>query len=319
MDDIQAAREESLIAKLQNIGLWAAVVGMILLLVAQFLSGSTNENIKTIDELAKEIGFALLIAAVLVFTTERRSKVEFNRLFDGHIARFDGEMSSHIVRFNGEMNRRLLEFYGTVNVTKVTEELHRSENQEIKRIGSRIYEAYLNGLRAIPGGFHVDEVNWTLESNRIFYECLNESDCKNSEIRITHTGPIETWLNFGEARRTLEQQRKLINDKNMKIIRIFLGRESLEHSPQYQEVMGLMSDEYGIQCMYLQRENPSATIDMTWVPQLQLLSVWKPGIGLGVESVEVTPDQLHRDLNSEWLALLREGIAQAAQKPQNSP
>src|SRR6516225_4442849 len=77
MVDVQVAREQSLIVKLQNIGLWAAVVGLILLLVAQFLSGSSNEQVKTIDELAKEIGFALLIAAVLVFTTERRSKVEF--------------------------------------------------------------------------------------------------------------------------------------------------------------------------------------------------------------------------------------------------
>ena len=308
MVDVQVAREQSLIVKLQNIGLWAAVVGLILLLVAQFLSGSSNEQVKTIDELAKEIGFALLIAAVLVFTTERRSKVEFNRLFERHID-----------RFNGEMSRRLLEFYGTVNVTKITEELHRSENQHIKRIGSRIYETYLNGLRAIPGGVHLDEVNWILESNRIFYECLNESDCKNGEIRITHTGSIETWLNFGEATKTLEQQHRLIKDKNMAIIRIFLGREPLEHSPKYQKVMRFMSDEYGIQCMYLQRENPSATIDMTWVPQLQLLSVWRPGIGLGVESVEVTSDQLHRDLNSEWLPLLREAKAQVSKNTQSNP
>ena len=214
MVDIQSDKDEAFRTKLMNIGLWAAVIGMILLFVAQLLNGSTREEVKTLDELAKEIGFALLIAAVLVFTTEKRSKVEFNKLFD-----------QHINQFNREMNRRLSEFYGTISITKISEEIHRSEHREIKLIDSRIYEGYLTGLRAIPGGFHLDEVNWTLESNRIFDECLNESDCKNSEVRITHTASIDTWLNFGEARKTLEQQQKLARDKNMKILRVFIGRD----------------------------------------------------------------------------------------------
>jgi hypothetical protein len=302
--ELERERERTFIEKLQNIALWAAVTGLILLIIAQYFND--NVRVKTIDELGKEIGFALLIAAILVFTTEKRSKLEFNRLFDRHINKFSREMNFQTNRFNMEMSRRLSEFYGTVSITKVHDEINKSENQGVQLIGSQIYERYLSGLRAIQGGFHLEETDWTLESNRVFYQCLNEIDCRDGEVRITHTGTIDTWLKFRAARRTLEQQQNLAR-KNMKITRIFIGQKSLEESPDYRKVMEFMTNDYGIKCKYVQHDNPSSIIDMTWVPQLKLLSVWKPGVGTEVESVEITPDHIPGlDINAEWSSLLRD-------------
>lgn len=308
-------RETSLRTRLQNIGLWLALIGAVLIFVFVILySDQATVKIKTIDELAKEIGFALLIAGLIILTAETKSRTEFKKLFEEQIHRFNSEMNGRLLefdqqiqRFNDEMNRRLLEFYGSVSVTRVPEEIQRSDNNEIKLIGSRVYERYLRGLRAIPGGLQIDDRNWILESNRIFYECLNDSDCKDGEVRITHTGAIDTWQKSKVARRrTLEQQQRLTR-KNMTITRIFIGEKSLEESPDYREVMEFMTNEYGITCRYVQHDNPSSITDMTWVPQLKLLSVWKPGAGAEVESVEITPDHVPGlDLNVEWSSLLRD-------------
>jgi hypothetical protein len=321
MSNTDFDRETSLRTRLQNIGLWLALIGAVLIFVFVILySDQATVKIKTIDELAKEIGFALLIAGLIIITAETKSRTEFKKLFEEQIHRFNSEMNGRLLefdqqiqRFNDEMNRRLLEFYGTVSVTRVPEEIQRSDNREIKLIGSRVYERYLRGLRAIPGGLQIDDRNWILESNRIFYECLNESNCKDGEVRITHTGAIDTWQKSKAARRrTLEQQQRL-TQKNMKIIRIFIGEKPLAESPDYREVMEFMSNEYGITCKYVQHDSPSSITDMTWVPQLNLLSVWKPGVGAEVESVDIIPDHLPGlDLNVEWSSLLRDAKERGA-------
>jgi hypothetical protein len=182
---------------------------------------------------------------------------------------------------------------------------------EIGLVSAHIYDKYISGLKAIQGGgFHLEDVSWELESNKIFYEVLYGSDnSSGAEVRITHTGAIDTWLNFEKASTTLQQQHRCIKDKKIQITRIFIGRDDWHDSgddiQKYIMVMKEMT-RYGIDCYYLKRTNPADVIDMTWVPQLNLLTVWKPGIGGGVGSIETTGDNCRPDLNTIWQSLLRD-------------
>lgn len=151
----------------------------------------------------------------------------------------------------------------------------------------------------------MDDIKWPLESNRIFYQLLNDLNCQNHEIRITHTGSIDTWLNFERAAKTLEQQNQLVREKGMTIKRLFVGRDEYNKDSDYYRVMQNM-DRYGIVCGYVRRDSPHNIIDMTWIPDMNLLSVWKPGVGGGVDSIEVTSDDVRTDLGTEWASLCRD-------------
>lgn len=63
---------EGLKIKLQNVALWAMGLGLFLLLANQLLEGAPIlKKIPLLDNLSNEIGFALLIAAILIFTTKK--------------------------------------------------------------------------------------------------------------------------------------------------------------------------------------------------------------------------------------------------------
>jgi hypothetical protein len=300
--DKDGSKDGSLRNALQNVGLWALSFGSLILLVSQLLHGTAVMKNPLIENLSNEIGFALLIAAILLLTTEKRSRLEFNKLMEGHID-----------TLNKTISKDLSQIYGTMSLANFPDGVERAAiTSEIKRMSMEIYNEYINGLRTISKGFHLDDINWALESNKIFYETLYQSNCLNSEVRITHTGSIDTWLNFEKARTTLEQQHKLINDKQMRIIRIFIGSHEFADSDsdaqKYMKVMEFMKT-YSIDCFYVKRNNPTDVIDMTWVPQLHLLSVWKPGVGGGVGSIEVTADDVRSDLQTVWDSLRRDAIS----------
>jgi hypothetical protein len=297
MADARLDRDGPLRNALQNVGLWALSCGFFILLVATLFKDTEFFKTEIIKTLSNEIAFALLIAAILVLTTEKRSRLEFNRL-----------MTDHITKLDKTIARDLSEVYGTMRLAKFPDDVERSSvASQITEIGKKIYDEYIQGLIAIPGGFHLEDVSWALESNKIFYQIIHDSGCTDGEVRITHTGTIDTWLNFEKAGKTLEQQRRFIQDKNMKIIRIFIGRDDLSvggnQIAQYIEVMKNMR-KYGIKCCYVRDINPAGVIDMTWVPRLHLLSVWMSGVGGGVGSIEVTSDNSRPDLKDEWESLL---------------
>ena len=132
---------------------------------------------------------------------------------------------------------------------------------------------------------------------------------KNSEVRITHTGSIDTWLNFEKAKMTLQQQRRCHDAKNIRIKRIFIGSHDYDvNNDEIKKYIAVMKEmkKYSIDCYYLKIANPIEVIDMTWVPKLNVLSVWKPGIGGGVATIELTKDNVVSDLHTRWQSLLED-------------
>jgi hypothetical protein len=149
MTDVRLDKDTPLRSALQNVGLWALSCGFFILLVSQLLHDTAVFKVSMIETLSNEIGFALLIAAILVLTTEKRSRLEFNRLMEGHITTLDKTIA-----------RDLAEVYGTMHLAKFLEDVQRSSGLgEITRISVQIYDKYITGLRTIQGGgFHLDDM-----------------------------------------------------------------------------------------------------------------------------------------------------------------
>src|SRR5271165_2202455 len=99
--------------RLQNVALWALVLGLIVLLANQLLEGVPEfKKIPLVETLSNEIGFALLIAAILVFTTEKQSRAEFNRIFERYLNILEKTMT-----------QKLSEIYGTMVIAKFPEQM----------------------------------------------------------------------------------------------------------------------------------------------------------------------------------------------------
>src|SRR5215469_5884377 len=111
-------------------------------------------------------------------------------------------------------------------------------------------------------------------------------DIVNGEIRVTHPGPIDIWLNLDEIRDTLEAQRGVVTSKNTRIQRVFVDADAVDvasaHDSNYDKVMRDMS-AYNILWYYVYRENPTRVRDITWIPTLGIFteSFLRPGGNVG--------------------------------------
>jgi hypothetical protein len=277
--DIRDERQ-GFVLLLHNWALWFLALGVVLLFFSTF--EALKLKFPAVFELDREIAFALIIAALLIFTTESSSKQELNRLFKQHMMTTGGQISDGVGDMQTALSHGLSQIVSMSRLSTFPLHLDSVAKSEIIKIaGLHIYKAYIEGLQAYKDGFVLDDTNWALQSAGRFYACLQQLECHDIEVRITHTGSVDVWCSEDEAKPALLLQQSL-RKKHVNIKRIFVGSESLplREDSKYCVAMDIMK-KYQIDTGYVHRMEPSKTIDMTWIPGLDLIMVWD-GVGVAV-------------------------------------
>jgi hypothetical protein len=171
----------------------------------------------------------------------------------------------------------------------------------INHTGIRTFYRYLGGLLPTRHGFILEDLEWTLLCNSIFWEKLSkhQKDVKDKEsifAFVTHAAAPGIWLKE-DAEASLGQQKKFIEDGG-KIIRVFIGQDAwpLGNDSKYKEAMKVMKKHY-IDPFYMQRmETDTRLDDYTWIPSLGILQTWRSKTELGDTIVRV--DLSEEDINS---------------------
>lgn len=305
--DTEADKETTFTMALKNVALWCLVIALILTVVIPRSAEGWEFHDIQIGRLIQEAQTALLIGALLAFTLELSSRREQLKSFQSYLSRSE----TMIARGVSVLSRAAM-------LMRFPDDLDRSDAPPFtKEIARKIFSEYMIGMEVRGSGFTVRSANWALESNRVFYELLLEYNTRDLEIRVTHVGPPGEWLR-DEAKPALDAQKKVADSKKATITRIFVGTLSKEEAikdPEYIEVMNVMA-EYNISIGYVHSDNPRSVSDMTWVPELGILMLWKVEGGVGIEAVEIGADREPKpNLERLWRDLIR--YAGSIQRPQD--
>jgi hypothetical protein len=291
---------------LENAALILLIVGLSVIVIditlsrideATRIEGSTISStwsvVLSVVQFSREVAFAFLIAALLIFTTEKRSKDELLSIFDDNIEDIKNTINTglsdigNIVRISG--------FLGNLNSSQA--------NSIVRIVGENIYRRFIIGLDATHHGFTLQDADWAMSSNELFYQALIDHNIRDQEVRVTHTGDLDTWLDDYEPSETLRIQKDLILNNNIKMTRIFIGTMDLSENKakKYIDVMRKMEDNKII-TGYVRHSTPSDIMDMTWLPDLNIFMTWKPRASGKIALIEFSSDntvrsQLERDWN----------------------
>jgi len=284
---------------LRNFGFLFLVVGLLLAIFTPERVEDLKFGQMKVGNLLRETETAFLIGGLIALTIEISSRKEQIRIFRRHLL----ESESIIERY-------MRTIAGGAKLMGFLEDLGRSDAPPIAReIARIILNEYVDGIEATGDGFTVRSTNWALESNHLFYKVLFDGNATNFEIRVTHAGPPEDWLD-GNAIRSLEAQRKVVDSGRGKITRIFIGRDSkqdVDNDKKYNDVKKKMA-EYSISTGYVQR-NKTFVEDMTWIPDAGILMLWKRS-EVGVDKVEIKnhdgDKNLKENLEELWTGLIQE-------------
>ena len=256
-----------------------------------------------VREFSLEVAFAFLIAALLIFTTERRSRDELYAIFDAHLGNIRRTVRVGIEEI-GKI-QGLCSFLAKVNSD--SDNPLSLSSVIIRELSDEIYRKYVDGLLATKTGFKIDDISWSLETNELLYKALLQAKVMNQEIRVTHTDNLDIWLDEYEPEETLKCQKRLSEENNVKIIKIFVGPEALDRSSKYQAAIEKMR-KYNIEAKYVRHSTPSDIIDMTWLPNAQLVMTWRSRAENNISEIEMielsSDEELQRKLESDWAFLL---------------
>lgn len=284
-------------AALKSVALWCLIISLVLTVAMP----SSFENIDYyglhVGHILEEAKTALLIGALLAVTLETSSKREQLRSFRKYLLQSEMSAARSIKSLSGGLN--LLHFSESLENSKIPD--------IVKDVGRTVFSQYVNGLD-FKDGVKIISKNWALESNRVFYDLLLRSGIDDLDVRVTHVGPPDFWSGV-EAEQALRKQRELVTRKTgaSSITRIFVGSLSKEEAikdSKYGTVMEQMN-KYKIQTGYVQKPDPRLIIDMTWIPKLGILMLWRVEAE-GVESIEIMDDRQRGDLESTWNDLRRD-------------
>ena len=256
------------------------------------LVGMSSTTATGVIKLIEEIGFALIIAALLIFATETKSKMELTRLFSDSIKRIEAGFDVGIGRI-----------VDTSKLANVPSHLGVSDVPLIERMGKEIYDFYVDGLQPYQDGFALNDTDWAVQSASILYRCL--VDMKAGEVRVTHTGAVDIWCDETVAPLALQGQRELIA-KGWTITRIFVGLEMvpIDADSKYRRAIDVMR-RHGVKTGYVYQPNPSAVLDMTWLPSADSVMIWEPRpTGSVARVVVTTPRKRDENLDHIWKVLL---------------
>ncbi len=242
----------------------------------------------------REIGFALIIAALLIWATEAATRRELTRLFDESIDRIEKGLEQGVQMI-----------LATSKLAALPSHIGASDVPMIQRMGGEVYDFYIDGLKPFANGFMLNDTDWALQSASILYRCLGHMLDGIEEVRVTHTGTIDIWCNENVASVALQGQQALI-EKGTTITRIFVGPEPvpLSETSKYNQAINIMR-RHGIKAGYVYEPNPSSVLDMTWIPAVDAVMVWEPRPMGGVAKVVVTsPAKREENLDDLWRVLL---------------
>jgi hypothetical protein len=311
--------------------IWALrffIIGIILIIIENtHIAGSLLNQIFSFDATQTdhfifEIGIAFTVAAFLIFTSERQLKTEMEETFTKYLETIRTDWNSDLTnwredleKLSGSLEREsIITFRAFSHVHRLSHflgDVHERTNKfpEIYAVAKQILAAYAPGLEAKEDGFLIEDRNWTMDMMRRFYSVLQDSRWPdaNLEIRVTHPGLIGIWQNLDEVRDTLGAQRDLVINKNICIHRIFVGTTSIvdasDDKSEYAKVMANMSD-YKILGYYVQRDNPRAVKDVTWIPALGIFTEWfaRDGGNIGVVNLKFDAND-RANLERMWQGL----------------
>ena len=140
-----------------------------------------------------------------------------------------------------------------------------------------------------------------------FIRSFVKANLRNEEIRVTHTDNLDIWLDEYEPEEALKCQKRLVDENNVRIVKIFVGPQSLEKSSKYQVAIKKMR-KYDIEARYVQHSTPSDIIDMTWLPKTNLVMIWRSRSENNISEIELielsSDEELQRKLEGDWAFLL---------------
>jgi hypothetical protein len=186
---------------LANVGLVVLIIGVVvsivtpLLKTAQFFESSPPLT-PIFEPLLTELGYALLIAAIIILTTERHSRIEFNRLVQEQLSTVDKTIAEGLSRV-----------FRSIDLMHLLDKLNRSPQAEIRLISRKIYSKYVDGLEAIEGGFQVDDLNWGPEAGPSLTAAARDG-------RIPVRAGMKEWLRRGPNKKNgTKKESKMPSDQ----------------------------------------------------------------------------------------------------------
>jgi hypothetical protein len=253
-------------------------------------------------QVLEKFGEAILIASILIFTTERLLKRE-------------------LLAFIGKHFRDSMERFGDVFDLMVLPARFRSafvESDETNGLlfefGDSIHRVYVKGLRFHEQKIVLEDRDWAMESARRFYEMLrdycakrpSEYDTRKVEVCVTHPGRVSMWTRRDhdendEAHQAIISQERFLrsNRSHHTIKRIFVG----DGEKPDDELLAVMREMegVGITTFYL-RKDPHDVPDFTWVPGLVVM-LWEREGSQRVAKIKIEPDRGHH-IKAQWDDLL---------------
>ena len=296
------------------------VVGIILILIENV--GIAGAILKTwgginpdqTNHFVFEIGIAFTVAAFLILSSERVLKTEMEEKFVKYLKEIKAISASNLKDLHTEYRSTLRTLSNLHRLSHFLSDLHDNANvsDEIRALANEILGDYAAGLQATNDGFTVEERNWWIEIMKRFYRTLQDPryNCSNSEIRVTHPGPIGIWSNWDEIQDVLTAQGDLVDQKNITIHRIFIGDENvspdLDDDTIHSKIIRDM-EEYNILRYYVRKQNPRLVRDITWIPALGFFIEWFLRPGGSVEEIKIRSDAKERqELETMWQGLMND-------------
>jgi hypothetical protein len=207
-----------------------------------------------LPKIGEELGFASIIAALLIFMTESSSKQELNRLFSRHLATNDLTISKGIADIEDSLNKGIRNIETTLDngivrivaMSSLTDFPSQIDIQAkavlVRQIAHSIHATYIDGMHIHRDGFTLDDTDWAVESASRFFRALGSLKLRDLSVLVTHTGSVDVWTNEEEVTPALLDQEMLNRSLNVKINRIFVGSEELplKENSKYIGVMKMM-------------------------------------------------------------------------------